>query len=229
MKDTVLIYSGGLDSTSALHIYKDQIALAISFNYGSKHNGQEIKMAKLNCERLAIPHKVIYLDTIFSNIKSALLSDGPIPHGHYAEDNMRSTVVPFRNGIMLSIATGIAESNGLTKIMLASHMGDNAQYPDCTQEFNRAMSSAIRNGTWARLELVAPFAKMDKRQIAEMGVKYGMVPNQTYSCYEGNLDVHCGRCGTCVERIWALANITDTTLYRDTEYAKNLLKESGEW
>lgn len=228
MKDTLLIYSGGLDSSSALYIHKDSIGLAVSFNYGSNHNQQEIKWAAWNCKKLGIPHMVIDLAFIKENFKSALLGQEDIPHGHYEEDNMSKTVVPFRNGIMLSIAAGLAESKGLTNIMLASHKGDNAQYPDCTPAFNSGMRAAVFYGTSNRVELVAPFAYMDKLQIAEEGLKAGMQPEWTYSCYEGD-EIHCGKCGTCVERIWALKNTDEGTQYKDRFFAVNLLKEKGQW
>lgn len=224
---TLLIYSGGLDSSSALHLYKDQISLAVSFNYGSRHNDREIKMAKLNCERLGIKHKVIDLKEVFTNMKSSLLGSEAIPHGHYAEDNMKSTVVSFRNGIMLSIAAGIADSNKLDAVMLASHKGDNAQYPDCTPVFNLSMGDAIFHGTGSGIKLLSPFAYIDKKEIANRGVSAGMVPSQTYSCYEGE-EEHCGKCGTCVERIWALDGIDDDTIYKDKDYAIDILLSTGE-
>jgi len=224
----LLIYSGGLDSTSALYLYKEDIKLAISFNYGSKHNNREIDSAKLNCKKLNINHKIIDVKEVFKNMDSSLLDrDKDVPHGHYAEDNMASTVVPFRNGIMLSIAAGIAESNGMNTVMLASHRGDNAQYPDCTPGFNLALAQAITAGTSNKVQLFAPFEAMDKREIAKLGKQSGMEPELTYSCYEGD-NIHCGKCGTCVERIWALSGSLDLTKYKDTEYAVNILKKTGE-
>lgn len=228
-KDTLLIYSGGLDSTGALYTFKHNIGLAISFNYGSRHNDKEIALAKKNCDKLGIEHRVINLVDVFKDFKSALLGSQDIPHGHYAEDNMAVTVVPFRNAIMLSIATGIAESYGLSAVMLASHKGDNAQYPDCTPLFNLHMNSAIKAGTANKVEMWAPFAELDKREIAEKAVSLGMNPADTYSCYEGG-DTHCGKCGTCVERIWALRHVIDNTVYSEgIDYAVNVLKEAGEW
>lgn len=208
MKNTLLIYSGGLDSTSALYMFQDKIGLAVTFNYGSNHNEQETKMAVLNCKKLGIPHKVIHLEEAFSSIHSALLGDGDIPHGHYENESMKATVVPFRNGIMLSVATGIAESNNLTEVMLASHKGDNAVYPDCRPEFNEGMNIAMSMGTYNKVQLVAPFANLDKRELAGMGIEAGMDPELTYSCYEGG-EVQCGKCSTCIERLWALGELTD--------------------
>ena len=95
----ILIYSGGLDSTTLLYEYKDSIALAVTFDYGSKHNAREIAYAVENCRRLGIPHRVIPLEFIGKYFRSdLLLSGGDIPEGSYADDNMKSTVVPFRNG-----------------------------------------------------------------------------------------------------------------------------------
>ena len=136
MKDSVLILSGGVDSTTLLYDEQERIALAVSFDYGSKHNAREIPFARLHCERLGIRHIVIPLDFMTKYFVSSLLEGGEeIPEGHYADENMKSTVVPFRNGIMLSIAVGIAESNGLKYVMMANHGGDHTIYPDCTPEF----------------------------------------------------------------------------------------------
>jgi len=205
---TLLIYSGGLDSTSALYIYKKEIKVAVSFNYGSRHNKQEIKMASLNCARLGIEHIVIDLKEAFKGINSALLGDGDVPHGHYENESMKATVVPFRNAIMLSIATGIAESKGMEAVMLASHKGDNAVYPDCRPEFNKAMGEAMEAGTYESIHLLAPFELVDKKALAEMGIAHGMNPDFTYSCYEGG-EEQCGKCSTCIERLWALGEMTD--------------------
>ena len=141
MKDSVIVLSGGMDSTTLLHEYKDRIALAVTFDYGSRHNAREIKCARKNCEILGVEHIVIPLDFMGKYYKSSLLIGGEeIPEGHYADENMKSTVVPFRNGIMLSIAAGLAESRGLKKVMLANHGGDHAIYPDCLPVFVEAMS-----------------------------------------------------------------------------------------
>jgi len=223
----LLVYSGGLDSTSALFKYKDMIKLAVSFDYGSHHNKAEIVCAKLNCDNLRIPHIIIDIKNIGKQLKSNLL-EGEIPHGHYADDNMAATVVPFRNGIMLSIAAGIAESNKLNSICLASHKGDYSQYPDCRPEFNSGMYEAVLYGTSNKVEFFTPFSDLDKRQIARLGLEAGMQPELTYSCYEGDA-IHCGKCGTCVERIWALKDVEEFTVYKDNEYAKNILKEKEEW
>ena len=117
-----------MDSVTLLYDMKDRIAMAVSFNYGSNHNLRELGYACMHCERLNIRHVVINLDFMHGLFKSSLLEGGDaVPDGHYAEDNMHSTVVPFRNGIMLAIATGLAESEGLRYVMMASHGGDHAR------------------------------------------------------------------------------------------------------
>jgi 7-cyano-7-deazaguanine synthase len=208
----LLIYSGGLDSTVLLHHYKNDIALAISFDYGSKHNEREIFFAKKNCEMLGIRHIVIPLP-FFNYFKSDLLKNGgDIPAGDYAEENMHSTVVPFRNGIMLSIAAGIAESEQLEGVLLANHGGDHSIYPDCRPEFIRAIDEAVRLGTYAGIRILSPYAEISKRDIAMKGKELGVDFSKTYSCYNGG-ELHCGICATCLERKEALQGF-DATNYR---------------
>ena len=206
----ILIYSGGLDSTTLLYEYKDSIALAVSFDYGSKHNAREIAYARENCKRLGIKHLVIPLAFIGQYFKSdLLLSGGEIPEGSYADDNMKSTVVPFRNGIMLAIAAGLAESYGLDTVMLANHSGDHAIYPDCRPEFVEGMDKAIQAGTYEGIRVVSPYCDITKRDIALRGKAIGLDYSLTYSCYKGG-EKHCGKCGTCVERKEALAGFDPT-------------------
>ena len=204
MKDSILVLSGGMDSTTLLHDRKDQIALAVTFDYGSKHNAREIECAKKNCEMLGIEHIVIPLEFMGRYFKSSLLIGGEdIPEGHYADENMKSTVVPFRNGIMLAIAAGLAEGRGLKKVMLANHGGDHAIYPDCRPGFVDAMSQAIKEGTYDGVIIDAPYTNITKSDIARIGKRIGVDYDLTYSCYKGG-EKHCGKCGTCVERMEAL-------------------------
>ena len=214
-KDSILILSGGMDSVTLLYDYQDRIQLAISFDYGSKHNSREIPFAKLHCQRLGIEHLVIPLDFMQRFFQSSLLKGGEeIPEGHYADENMKSTVVPFRNGIMLAIAAGMAESRGLKNVMMANHGGDHAIYPDCRPEFVDAMDRAITAGTYEGVKLLAPYTSLTKTQISLIGKKIGINYAETWSCYKGGVH-HCGKCGTCVERREALAEagIPDTTKY----------------
>ena len=217
MKDAVIIISGGMDSTTMLYEYKDEIALAITFDYGSTQNGRERVCAITHCQRLGIKHIVVQLEFMHRYFKSALLGDPEdIPEGNYNDENMKSTVVPFRNGIMLAIAAGIAESNGLKRVMIANHAGDHAIYPDCRPDFVKAMSEAMSAGTYENITVYAPYTNLSKKQIAEHGKALGIDYSETYSCYKGG-EIHCGKCGTCRERIQALhdAGINDTTEYEN--------------
>lgn len=210
MQHAILIYSGGLDSTTLLYEYKDSIGLAVSFDYGSKHNAREIACARENCARLGIRHLVIPLDFMGKYFKSdLLLSGGEIPEGHYADDNMKSTVVPFRDGIMLAIAAGLAESYDLDTIMMANHGGDHAIYPDCRPEFVDAFAKAVESGTYNGVKLLSPYCNITKRDIALRGRELGVDYSLTYSCYKGG-PKHCGKCGTCTERREALAGFDPT-------------------
>lgn len=214
-KDSLIIVSGGMDSITMLHEYKDSIALALSFDYGSNHNDREIPFAKLHCERLGIPHIIIPLDFMHQYFKSSLLEGADaIPEGHYTSENMASTVVPFRNGIMLSIACGLAESKGLKRVLIANHGGDHTIYPDCRPGFISAMSDAMTQGTDTQVEIFAPYTSITKADIARHGKALGIDYSETWSCYKGT-EKHCGKCGTCVERKEALmeAGIVDTTDY----------------
>ena len=215
MKDSVIIVSGGMDSTTLLYDRRDEIALAISFDYGSNHNAREIPYAEMHCKRLGIEHITIPLDFMHKYFRSSLLEGADaIPEGHYAAENMKSTVVPFRNGIMLAVAAGVAESRNLTKLLIANHGGDHTIYPDCRPEFISAMDSATNAGTYVGVRVVAPYTNITKGDIARIGKKLGINYAETWSCYKGG-EKHCGKCGTCVERKEALAyaGIEDTTEY----------------
>ncbi|MGM9836894.1 MAG: 7-cyano-7-deazaguanine synthase QueC [Paludibacteraceae bacterium] len=215
MKDNLIILSGGMDSITMLYEYREQIALALSFDYGSNHNQRELPFASLHCERLQIPHIIIPLDFIHRYFRSSLLEGADaIPEGNYDDDNMRSTVVPFRNGIMLAIAAGMAESRGFDRIMMANHAGDHAIYPDCRADFVEAMSQAAALGTYNNVRLFTPYTNLTKADIARHGKELGIDYSETWSCYKGG-EIHCGKCGTCVERREALreAGIEDKTPY----------------
>ena len=204
-----------MDSITMLYEYKERIALGISFDYGSNHNAREIPFAAMHCERLGIKHIVINLGFMHQYFKSSLLEGAEaIPEGNYDDENMKSTVVPFRNGIMLSIAAGVAESNGLKYVMMANHGGDHTIYPDCRPEFVSAMSEATRLGTYPGIEVLAPYTGITKSDIARHGKALGIDYAETWSCYKGG-EHHCGKCGTCRERIEALADagIEDHTVY----------------
>lgn len=215
MKDSVIVLSGGMDSVTLLYDRRNEIALAVTFDYGSNHNRREAELARMHCERLGIEHILIPLEFIHRYFKSSLLEGADaVPEGHYESDNMKSTVVPFRNGIMLAIACGIAESRGLMHVMIANHSGDHAIYPDCRAGFVEAMSAAMSAGTYDGVTVVAPYTNISKTDIARRGAMLGIDYAETYSCYKGGAK-HCGKCGTCVERKEALrdAGIEDKTEY----------------
>lgn len=194
-----------MDSVTMLHEYRDSIAAAVTFQYGSNHNMREARCACINCEMLGIEWIEIDLSFMARHFNSSLLQGADaIPEGHYEDENMRSTVVPFRNGIMLAVAAGLAESRGLHGVMIANHSGDHAIYPDCRPEFIRSMGAAIADGTYERLELFAPYTSYSKGEIALRGKNLGVDYSLTYSCYKGG-EKHCGKCGTCIERAEALA------------------------
>ena len=213
----VVLLSGGMDSTVALYEMhrRHQVVGTLSFHYGAKHNDREIPFAAYHSQKLGVLHRVISLGFIGEFFKSDLLrKGGEIPKGHYEEQTMKKTVVPFRNGIMLSIAAGFAESQGAGGLAIAAHHGDHAIYPDCREDFMKAMADAIRLGTYVGVELLSPFIAMSKSEIARRGHELGVDFAQTWSCYVGG-EVHCGECGTCVERreAFLLAGVADPTQY----------------
>ncbi len=215
MKNGLIVLSGGMDSITMLYDFQDKIKMAISFDYGSNHNMREIPFAKLHCRRLKIKHYTIHLGFMHKHFKSSLLEGADaVPDGKYNEENMKSTVVPFRNGIMLSIAAGIAESHGLNAVYIANHAGDHAIYPDCTPAFVDAISKATEAGTYNNLKIIAPYTNITKTDIAKKGKALGIDYNETWSCYKGG-NAHCGTCATCNERKMALraAGIDDRTIY----------------
>lgn len=216
MKVAVLL-SGGLDSTTALYWAHNhhEVVCALSFDYGSNHAEKELACARWQAEKLGIPYHEIDLRSISAHLQSALLSGADaIPTADYAEENLKQTVVPFRNGIFLAIAAGIAESNGAEAIVIAAHGGDHALYPDCREDFMAAMADAIRLGTYAELQILRPFISNSKAEITAIGAALGVDFAHTYSCYCGG-EQHCGQCATCRERkeSFAAAGIADPTVY----------------
>ncbi len=216
-KKAIVLLSGGMDSVTALyHTSKNyELVGAITFDYGSKHNHKEIPFARWHCEQLGIPFQLVNAGFVGELFTSSLLKgDDEIPEGHYEDEVMKKTVVPFRNGIMLAIACGYCESIGAQGVVVAAHSGDHAIYPDCRTSFMDAMGEAMRLGTYEGIELMAPFVDIDKTAIAQLGHELGVDFAQTWSCYKGQ-DIHCGRCGTCIERkeAFELAEVEDPTVY----------------
>jgi len=203
-----------MDSTVLLYKYRKEIKLAVTFTYGARQDEEQTACAKENCELLGIEHLIIPLEFMGQYFRSSILKGGDdVPHGSYNDENMKSTVVPFRNGIMLSIAAGLAESRDLDTVLIANHAGDHTIYPDCRPGFIEAMGSAVNAGTFAGIKIVSPFCDITKRDIALIGKEEGVPFEKTYSCYEGRHS-HCGVCGTCVERKEALEG------FDPTEYEK---------
>ena len=216
----VVLCSGGMDSVTALYWAhrRHDVAAVLSFRYGAKHNDREIPFAAAHARTLGLPHEVIALDFVGRLFTSALLDRaGEIPDGHYAAETMRQTVVPFRNGIMLAVAAGFAESRGAEGLVIAAHGGDHAIYPDCREDFLRPMGDAMKAGTYAGIVLLRPFVTWTKAEIAAEGARLGVDFGRTWSCYRGG-EIHCGRCGTCVERreAFLLAGLPDPTVYETT-------------
>ncbi|MBF0201913.1 MAG: 7-cyano-7-deazaguanine synthase QueC [Desulfamplus sp.] len=206
MADSVVVFSGGMDSTVLLAalIHEKKRVHALSFDYGSRHNKREIECARAFCRENSVEHTIITLPFVNDLFKSSLLQSGTeVPDGSYMEENMKSTVVPFRNGIMLSIAAGLAESVGAAEVAIASHSGDHFIYPDCRPDFNHAFAQAVLLGTGGKVRVKFPFAGMDKRAIGDMGRELGVDFAATWTCYKGG-DIHCGTCGACDERKYAL-------------------------
>lgn len=217
MRNSLIALSGGVDSTTLLYEYREEVACAVGFDYGSKHNARELAAAKAICRELEIPYLIIPLAFIGEYFRSdLLLSGGEMQLGDYSEENMSSTVVPFRNGIMLSILAGLAESRDLQQVLIANHFGDHAIYPDCRESFIKPMGEAITAGTSNGVKLVAPYTTLTKAEIVARGTRLGVPYGKTYSCYQGG-ERHCGRCGTCRERHDAfVANgLKDPTLYEE--------------
>lgn len=215
--NAVVLLSGGMDSVCALYHAHAlwQINCALSFDYGAKHNRKELPMAAWHCRQLGLEHKVLQLDFIDRTFSSTLLqSGGYVPDGHYTDKVMQQTVVPFRNGIMLSIAAGFAESRQADAIVIAAHSGDHPIYPDCRNDFLSTMEKAIQLGSYAPAIILRPFVNMSKTEILQRGMALNVDFSRTWSCYKGGT-VHCGTCGTCVERREAFCNagINDPTEY----------------
>lgn len=215
---TIILLSGGMDSTVALwHTLAEghEVVGCLGVDYGSKHNGRELPMARWQAETAGVPFHTADLTFMNSLFTSDLLqSGGKIPEGHYEEENMKSTVVPFRNGILLAVAAGLAESLEAEALVIAAHSGDHAIYPDCREDFMAPMEAAIEAGTYAKIKLLRPFVSIRKEDIAARGAELGVDFEKTWSCYKGG-EIHCGKCGTCVERkeAFALAQLKDPTPY----------------
>jgi len=217
MKKVLVLTSGGMDSTTLLHHHVkggDQVR-AIAFNYGQRHQ-KELDFARYQAAFLGTPFHLVPLVTLADTLPGSSQTDlsVPVPEGRYDEESMKKTVVPNRNMILLSIAIGHAIAHGLDYVAYAAHAGDHAIYSDCRPEFAEAMNVVAALCDWHKVELLRPFIKMTKADIVTLGVDLKVDYLRTWSCYRGE-GLHCGRCGTCVERREAfhLADIIDPTPY----------------
>ena len=204
MKKTLIILSGGMDSTTLLyHLLDEGYKIeALSFDYLQRHR-RELDSAKKICELAGVRHELLQIPSLTG---SALTFDGDVPHGHYAEESMKATVVPNRNMVMLAPAVSTAIARGFDSVAYGCHAGDHTIYPDCRAEFVEAMRKAFSLCDWTQIELVTPFLTWDKGQIARRGAELNVPFEITWTCYEGG-DEPCGKCGSCVERNEALATI----------------------
>lgn len=224
MKKVVTIYSGGMDSTVLLYylMAEDYDVRAISIDYGQRHR-KELESARTICGTIGLRHEVADLRGITHLLGGSSLTDTKIdvPEGHYAAENMKATVVPNRNMIMLSVAIGYAITLQAPYVAYGAHAGDHTIYPDCRPEFASAINTAAMLADWHQVELLHPFVRMTKAEIAKRGAELGVPFELTWSCYKGGR-VHCGRCGTCVERreAFILAGLADPTEYEEAQSAQ---------
>jgi 7-cyano-7-deazaguanine synthase len=223
----IVVISGGLDSVTLAYHLKEQghdLSL-LTVDYGQRHK-KEIVCAVIAAIRLGAIHRQVDLSTLKPLMAGSALMDGsvPVPHGHYAAESMKATVVPNRNMLILATAAAWAISIKADAVAIGAHAGDHAVYPDCRPEFAAAMDHALSLCDWHPVRVERPFIAMTKADIVTLGHSLGVPFADTWSCYEGG-DVHCGRCGTCVERAGAFidADVPDPTVYRDKEYARSLL------
>jgi len=219
-EEAVLILSGGVDSVTLLHylLARGYVVHAVSFLYGQRHS-KEIECAKYWAEKLCSSHRIYRLPRLSQ--KSALTNpNAKVPETHYSDESQRATVVPARNLVFISFAVALAEELGLKEVFYAAHYNDKAVYPDCREEFVEKISAATREGTYAGVEVRAPFVRMTKADIVNLGLKLGVDYSKTWTCYVGG-ERPCLKCGSCRERAEAfLLNKTKDPLLSDSEWRR---------
>lgn len=217
---TVVLLSGGMDSTALASTLRGDFH-AVSVNYGQRHGTRELQAARAVADHYGAPHTVVDLSTLRGILGGSALTsaDVDVPDGHYAEATMGATVVPNRNAILLMVAVGYAQAHGCDRVLTAVHAGDHPVYPDCRPAFVTAADVAARFGTDGAVRIEAPFVNISKADIAATGAERDAPFHLTWSCYKGG-EVHCGTCGTCVERAEAfhLAGVPDPTQYADPDF-----------
>ncbi|WP_111636990.1 7-cyano-7-deazaguanine synthase QueC [Marinomonas shanghaiensis] len=207
----VVVYSGGMDSFTVLNTAIDNglDVYALSFNYGQKHS-KELEVAARVCKELGVSHKVVDITAINSLMaNSSLTGDAHIPEGHYQDDNMKSTVVPNRNMVLLSMAIAYAVSLEASKVYYGAHSGDHHIYPDCRPEFVEAMNAVSKIANYQSVEIVTPFLHSSKGEILKAGLAMNLNYANTWTCYNGR-EKSCGKCGACYERLEAFAEQCQT-------------------
>ncbi|WP_338052510.1 7-cyano-7-deazaguanine synthase QueC [Pseudoalteromonas ostreae] len=212
----VVIYSGGMDSFTVLNkaLQQGHDVYALSFDYGQRHV-KELKVAASVCDKLNVPHKIVDISAINQLIGGSSLTDNiDVPEGHYEAENMKSTIVPNRNMILLSLAVGYAVSLKASQVYYGAHSGDHAIYPDCRPEFVQKMDDVCRIANYDAVEIFSPYLNNTKIDILTDGIKMGLDYSQTWTCYNGR-EKACGKCGACQERLeaFSLNNITDPIEY----------------
>lgn len=228
MKRSIVVFSGGLDSTCLLAKFKDEgrEVKCLSVDYGQRHR-RELEQAAKICALLGVEHRVADLSNLKPLLAGSSQTDDSVavPHGHYAAENMKLTVVPNRNMLLIAVATAWAVSLKYDSVAYAAHAGDHAVYPDCREEFTKPLAEAMANADWHKVELERPFLLFDKAEVAKLGHLHGgdAAMALSYSCYEGG-EKHCGRCGTCCERLEAFeqAGLIDPTEYLDREFYRTV-------
>lgn len=205
-KKAILIFSGGMDSTTLLYQLVqvgDMDVQCLTIDYGQRHS-KEIACAGRICDRLGVKHFTLDLSSLTPLLGGSSQTDPTIevPEGHYAEENMKLTVVPNRNMIMLSCAIAWAVSSKADYVAYAAHAGDHDIYPDCRKEFADLMDQAAQTCDWHKVELLRPFVEMDKGDICKLGLQLGVPYEMTWTCYKGK-ELACGKCGSCTERLEA--------------------------
>jgi len=212
----VVIYSGGMDSFTVLNraLQDGKEVYALTFDYGQRHV-KEIEYASNVCKSLKVNHKVIDISAINQLLAgSSLTDDIDIPQGHYEAESMKSTVVPNRNMILLSLAVGYAVSTGASQVYYGAHSGDHAIYPDCRPEFVMKMNDVCKIANYESVEIFSPYLTVTKSDILTDGLKMNLKYDQTWTCYNGR-EKACGKCGACEERLEAFSdnNVTDPIDY----------------
>ena len=216
MTKIIVVYSGGLDSFTLLNeaIRSGKDVSALSFDYGQKHK-KELHFVEKFCAQDSIDSKIVDVSSIKELFQGSSLTDEiDIPKGHYEDDSMKSTVVPNRNMILISLALGYAVTKEAEEVWFGAHADDHAIYPDCRPEFVEKMDSVARIANYSPIAIKAPYITMSKTEILAIGLNMQLDYGLTWTCYEGK-ELACGTCGACHERLESFAanNVIDPIKY----------------